>query len=304
VRVSLELPTITSTLDLYIAEINRFPILSAEEEFKLAVKFKKENDLAAAEKLVLCNLRFVVKVAHEYRNYRVKLADLIQEGNIGLMHAVKKFDPYKGYRLISYAVWWIRAYIQNYIIKSWSIVKIGTTQAQRKLFFKMSQTKKELELLSKKNPEFAEIAASLGVKEWEVEEMDGRMGSDVSLDTYIGEGEETTLGDNLVYQGEDQETALIRKEEMALVQRSLAGALAKLSEKESFIVKHRLMADEPMTLQEIGDHFHFTRERARQIEEQVIKKLRLAIPYEPEPKNLPALEAPKDIPKETTKRRK
>lgn len=303
-RVSLELPTITSTLDLYIAEINRFPILSAEEEFKLAVKFKKENDLAAAEKLVLCNLRFVVKVAHEYRNYRVKLADLIQEGNIGLMHAVKKFDPYKGYRLISYAVWWIRAYIQNYIIKSWSIVKIGTTQAQRKLFFKMSQTKKELELLSKKNPEFAEIAASLGVKEWEVEEMDGRMGSDVSLDTYIGEGEETTLGDNLVYQGEDQETALIRKEEMALVQRSLAGALAKLSEKESFIVKHRLMADEPMTLQEIGDHFHFTRERARQIEEQVIKKLRLAIPYEPEPKNLPALEAPKDIPKETTKRRK
>jgi len=300
----LELPTITSTLDLYIAEINRFPILSAEEEFKLAVKFKKENDLAAAEKLVLCNLRFVVKVAHEYRNYRVKLADLIQEGNIGLMHAVKKFDPYKGYRLISYAVWWIRAYIQNYIIKSWSIVKIGTTQAQRKLFFKMSQTKKELELLSKKNPEFAEIAASLGVKEWEVEEMDGRMGSDVSLDTYIGEGEETTLGDNLVYQGEDQETALIRKEEMALVQRSLAGALAKLSEKESFIVKHRLMADEPMTLQEIGDHFHFTRERARQIEEQVIKKLRLAIPYEPEPKNLPALEAPKDIPKETTKRRK
>lgn len=300
----MELPTITSTLDLYIAEINRFPILSAEEEFKLAVKFKKENDLAAAEKLVLCNLRFVVKVAHEYRNYRVKLADLIQEGNIGLMHAVKKFDPYKGYRLISYAVWWIRAYIQNYIIKSWSIVKIGTTQAQRKLFFKMSQTKKELELLSKKNPEFAEIAASLGVKEWEVEEMDGRMGSDVSLDTYIGEGEETTLGDNLVYQGEDQETALIRKEEMALVQRSLAGALAKLSEKESFIVKHRLMADEPMTLQEIGDHFHFTRERARQIEEQVIKKLRLAIPYEPEPKNLPALEAPKDIPKETTKRRK
>ncbi len=131
---------------------------------------------------IVSNLRFVVKIAHEYRNYGFKLADLIQEGNIGLIHAVKKFDPYKGYRLISYAVWWIRAYIQNYLIKSWSIVKIGTTQAQRKLFFKLSQAKKQLETISKKNPEFAEIAESLGVKGSEVAEMDLRMGSrDVSL---------------------------------------------------------------------------------------------------------------------------
>ena len=166
----LNLPSVTATLDIYIAEINRFPLLTAEEEFKLAVELMKENSMEAAEKLVVSNLRFVVKVAHEYRNYRMKLADLIQEGNIGLMHAVKKFDPYKGYRLISYAVWWIRAYIQNYVIKSWSIVKIGTTQAQRKLFFKMSQTRKELETISKKNPEFGEIAESLGVKKWEVEE--------------------------------------------------------------------------------------------------------------------------------------
>lgn len=285
----MELPAITATLDIYIAEINRFPILKAEEEFKLAVQWKKENSMEAAEKLVVSNLRFVVKIAHEYKSYRVKLADLIQEGNIGLMHAVKKFDPYKGYRLISYAVWWIRAYIQNYIIKSWSIVKIGTTQAQRKLFFKMSQTKKDIQLLTKEKPEFGEIAASLGVKEWEVAQMDSRMGSDLSLDAYVGEESETTHGDSLVYEGEDQETALIKKEEMALVQRNIAGALTSLNEKESFIVMNRIMADDPMTLQEIGDRYNFTRERARQIERQAIKKLQLALPYVAEGKNLPEI---------------
>ena len=285
----MELPAITATLDIYIAEINRFPILKAEEEFKLAVQWKKENSMEAAEKLVVSNLRFVVKIAHEYKSYRVKLADLIQEGNIGLMHAVKKFDPYKGYRLISYAVWWIRAYIQNYIIKSWSIVKIGTTQAQRKLFFKMSQTKRDIQLLTKEKPEFGEIAASLGVKEWEVAQMDSRMGSDLSLDAYVGEESETTHGDILVYEGENQETALIKKEEMALVQRNIAGALTSLNEKESFIVMNRIMADDPMTLQEIGDRYNFTRERARQIERQAIKKLQLALPYVAEGKNLPEI---------------
>ena len=278
-RVILNFPAVTATLDIYIAEINRFPILTAEEEFKLAVAFKKDNSMEAAEALVVSNLRFVVKIAHEYRSYRVKLADLIQEGNIGLMHAVKKFDPYKGYRLISYAVWWIRAYIQNYVIKTWSIVKIGTTQAQRKLFFKMSQTRKQLETISKRNPEFGEIAASLGVKKWEVEEMDIRMGQDISLDACVSEDNDSTLGDRLVHEGENQESALIKKEERALVQRNIAGALAMLNEKESFIVKNRLMADNPMTLQEIGEHYNFTRERARQIESQAIKKLQLAIPY-------------------------
>lgn len=274
------LPSVTSTLDIYISEINRFPILGAEEEFSLAVSFKKYDDLEAAEKLVVSNLRFVVKIAHEYRNYGVKLADLIQEGNIGLMHAVKKFDPYKGYRLISYAVWWIRAYIQNFIIKSWSLVKIGTTQVQRKLFFKLNQAKKKLETLSQKNPEFGEIAESLGVKETEIEEMDLRLSQrDISLDAYINDESETSHIDYLTYDGENQEFALIKKEEMDLVKRNIAGALSNLNERESYIVKHRIMTETPITLQEIGNKYNITRERARQIEKQALKKLRLAIPY-------------------------
>ena len=276
----MELPVVTGTLDIYIGEINRHPLLTAEEEFKLAVELKKNNDIEAAEKLIVSNLRFVVKIAHEYRNYGIKLTDLIQEGNIGLMHAVKKFDPYKGYRLISYAVWWIRAYMQNYIIKSWSLVKIGTTQAQRKLFFKLSQAKKRLENLSEKNPEFSEIAESLGVKEVELAEMDLRLSHrDLSLDAFISEDSESTHMDSLAYEGEDQEISLIKKEEMALVKRNIAGALAKLNEKEKYIIKHRVMADHPETLQEIGNRYHITRERARQIEKQALNKMRLAIPY-------------------------
>jgi RNA polymerase sigma-32 factor len=276
----LKLPVVVGTLDLYIAEINRFPLLTAEDEFKIAVRLKKHNDMEAAEKLVVSNLRFVVKIAHEYRSYGFKLADLIQEGNIGLIHAVKKFEPYKGYRLISYAVWWIRAYIQNYLIKSWSIVKIGTTQAQRKLFFKLSQAKKQLETLSKKNPEFAEIAESLGVKGSEVAEMDLRMGSrDVSLHEFIGSEGENSHIDFLAYEGDDQELALIKSEEKSLVQRNIASALANLSERESYIIQHRVMAENPETLQEIGNKFNVTRERARQIEKQALKKVQLALPY-------------------------
>jgi len=284
----MDVPAVTGTLERYIAEINKFPVLSAEEEFTLAVRFKKFNDMEAAHKLVVSNLRFVVKIAHEYRNYGVKLADLIQEGNIGLMHAVKKFDPYKGYRLISYAVWWIRAYMQNYIIKSWSLVKIGTTQAQRKLFFKLGQAKKKLESMSEKNPEFREIADMLGVKEIELQEMDLRMTNrDVSLDEYVNEDGDAMHIDFLTDESEDQETALIKKEQMELVQRHLEGALATLSEKERYIIKHRVMADEPMTLQEIGDRFHITRERARQLEKQALKKLRLALPFAGEGLALP-----------------
>lgn len=276
----MKLPVVTGTLDLYIAEINRFQLLTADEEFKLAVQLKKYNNVEAAEKLIVSNLRFVVKIAHEYRSYGFGLADLIQEGNVGLIHAVKKFDPYKGYRLISYAVWWIRAYIQNYLIKSWSLVKIGTTQAQRKLFFKLSQTKKELETLSKKNPEFGEIATSLGVKGSEVAEMDLRMGSrDVSLNEFINDDGDSSHIDFLTYKGEDQESSLIKDEEMSLAQRDIAGALTHLSERENYIILNRIMTDDPKTLQEIGTKYNISRERARQIEKQALKKMQLALPY-------------------------
>jgi len=276
----LKLPVVTGTLDLYINEINRFALLTPEEEFKLAVRLKKYNDMEAAEKLIVSNLRFVVKIAHEYRNYGFKLADLIQEGNIGLIHAVKKFDPYKGYRLISYAVWWIRAYIQNYLIKSWSIVKIGTTQAQRKLFFKLSQAKKQLESISKTKPEFAEIASSLGVKGSEVAEMDLRMGSrDVSLHEYIGDDGENSHIDFLAFEGENQEVALIKNEERSLVKQNITAALTTLNEREAYIILNRVMADNPETLQKIGDKYNITRERARQIEKQALKKVQLALPY-------------------------
>jgi len=285
----VELPSTSDALDIYIKEINSYSVLSADEEFALAVSLKKHNSIKAAEKLVVSNLRFVVKIAHEYRNYNVRLIDLIQEGNIGLIHAVKKFDPYKGYRLISYAVWWIRAYMQNFIIKSWSIVKIGTTQAQRRLFFKLSQTKKQLQSLSEKKPEFKEIAESIGVNEKEAIEMDQRFTNrDYSLDTQASD-EDSPLINYLAYEGENQESALIKKEELALVQRHIAGAIDKLSSRESFIIKNRVMADNPMTLQEVGDHFHITRERVRQLEKQALKKLQLALPLKE--KEVPLLTA-------------
>ena len=276
----MKLPVVTGSLDLYIAAINHFRLLTPDEEFKLAVRMKEFNDTEAAEKLIVSNLRFVVKIAHEYRNYGYKLADLIQEGNIGLIHAVTKFDPDRGYRLISYAVWWIRAYIQNYLIKSWSIVKIGTTQAQRKLFFKLSQTKKQLEAMSGNNPEFSEIAESLGVKDTEVEEMDLRMGTrDLSLNEFINDDADTSHLDFLTYDGDSQETLLIKHEERRMVKRDISGALAKLNDRESYIIRHRVMADEPLTLQEIGDKYKITRERSRQIEKQALRKVQQHLPY-------------------------
>lgn len=276
----MNLPAVTDTLDRYMMEIQKFQILEPEEEFKLAVRFRKYGDMEAAERLVTSNLRFVVKIAHEYKHYRVRLLDLIQEGNIGLMHAVKKFDPYKGYRLISYAVWWIRAYMQNHIIRSWSLVKIGTTQAQRKLFFKLNQVKKNLERLSRENPEFREAAELLNVKESEVAEMEMRLSNrDVSLDASLDDKGESLFVDQLVDTGSSQEDLLIKKEQRGLVKKNIAGALAKLNERESYIIRNRIMVDEPKTLQEIGDTFNITRERARQIEKEALKKMRLALPY-------------------------
>src|SRR6266568_484149 len=188
------LSSTASSLELYLSEINQFPLLAVEEEQSLARTYRRKGDTRAAHRLVTANLRFVVKVAYEYRSYGFKMADLIQEGNIGLMKAVQKFDPDKGIRLISYAVWWIRAYIQNYILKSWSLVKLGTTQAQRKLFFSLARTKRELDKMSAEHgcdsdgEDSSKIAKELKVKPGEVEEMTQRMlGRDLSLDAPLSD---------------------------------------------------------------------------------------------------------------------
>jgi RNA polymerase sigma-32 factor len=268
------LPEKTSALALYIHKINRFPLLTREEEYELAVRWREHEDLEAAHKLVVSNLRFVVKVAYEYADYGLKIMDLIQEGNIGLMQAVKKFDPYKGFRLISYAVWWIRAYIQNFIVKSWSLVKIGTTQAQKKLFYKMGQVKKKLGIDATTEEDIRAIAQTLDVKDQEVREMNGRLsGRDLSLNATVRDDDETTYID-FVSEEPTQESSLIDEEETTRLKSDIRKALSVLNEKESYIVQHRIMAAKPKTLAEIADTFHISRERVRQIEEGALRKLK------------------------------
>ncbi|NMC74613.1 MAG: RNA polymerase sigma factor RpoH [Geobacteraceae bacterium] len=267
------LPVVPDSMNLYLAEIRRFPVLSAEEEYRLAVRFYEEKDLEAAHTLITSNLRFVVKIAGEYRAYGMKMIDLIQEGNVGLMMAVRKFNPYKGFRLISYAVWWIRAYIQNYIISAWSLLKIGTTQAQRKLFFKLNQAKNAIRnMLGEDDVPAASL--SLDVKESEFVEMEQRLRGDYSLDSEIASGEGYTLLEGLADDRLNQEEVLAEHQESAILEKGISQALTRLNEKERYVIEHRVSADDPMTLQEIADHFSISRERVRQIEEGALKKMK------------------------------
>ena len=270
------MPVLADNLTLYLSEINRFPLLSADEEMELTYRFRAEGDLEAAHRLITANLRFVVKVAGEYRSYGMKMLDLIQEGNIGLMMAVRKFDPAKGVRLISYAVWWIRAYIQNHIISAWSLLKIGTTQAQRKLFFKLNQAKSAIRSMTGADDIHA-AAISLDVKDVEAEEMDQRMRGDFSLDAEVVGGEGLTLLESLPDERLNQEEMLAEAQETAIVQREVAAALTILNEKERFVIERRVSAESPLTLQDIADHFSISRERVRQIEEGALKKMKRAL---------------------------
>jgi len=270
-----DLPVVKDSLESYLIKINQIPLLTRKEEFQLAVRYRKHNDIEAAHKLVTSNLRFVVKVALEYRTYGVKLADLIQEGNIGLMMATKKFNPYKGYRFISYAVWWIRAYIQNYIIKTWSLVKIGTTQAQKKLFYKIGKVKKALESDQENEKQYELLAKDLHVPKADIVEMEQRMSSrDLSLDSTFGENHELTHLDLLRDDRLNQEELFAQEEERRIQQEKVQTAMKRLSEKEMYVIKNRIMGDEPLTLQEIGDHLKLSRERVRQIESEALKKLK------------------------------
>jgi len=269
-----QLSLMPDTLDRYMSEINRLPLLSRDEETTLARRWRDHKDIDAAHQLTCSHLRFVVKIANEYRSYGMRLLDLIQEGNIGLMLAVKKFDPERGIRLITYAVWWIRAYIQNFIIHSWSLVKIGTTQAQKKLFFKLSQAREAIRNLTG-DADAEEIGRALELRGSAVEEMSGRMaGRDSSLDLERFEGAEETFLDHLPDERENQEEALMRRQEETRREATIAAALSALNERERYIVHERILAEVPRTLQDVADEYGITRERVRQLEKNALEKLR------------------------------
>ena len=274
------LPAHTTSLQRYVADNRDNPVLSRLAEYELAMKYKNDGDLDAARKLVSSNLKFVVKVANEYKNYGFNTMDIIQEGNIGLMHAVKGFDPTKGYRIISYAVWWIRAYIQNYIIKSWSLVKVGTTQAQRKLFYKLRSTKNQMELgdgnLSEED--YKELADKLNVSDQAVIEMDKRMGSkDLSLDAEIKGDTDLSHMDFLADDEENQEDLLTKTQQEEIFKSGMKDALKVLKDREKFIIENRILSDKPLTLEELGTKYKISRERVRQIENAALKKMKTVL---------------------------
>ncbi len=264
------------SLQRYLSEIRRYPLLSPEEEHELAVRYKEYKDIGAAYRLVTGNLRLVVMIARNYQRAFRNLLDLIQEGNIGLMEAVRNFDPYRGIRFPSYAVWWVRAYIIRYLMNNWRMVKIGTTQAQRKLFFNLQREKERLEAEGF-SPGPKLLAQHLGVKEEEVVEMTQRMASrDLSLDMPLDESDEeaATFLDFIADKGATAEEEVATTEYRQLISKKMAGFARTLKGKEQVIFTKRLLAEEPLTLQEIGDQYGISRERVRQLESRLKKKLK------------------------------
>jgi RNA polymerase sigma-32 factor len=264
------------SLQRYLVEIRRYPLLSPEEEHELAIRYKEYGDIEAAYRLVTANLRLVVMIARNYQRAFRNLLDLVQEGNIGLMEAVRNFDPYRGVRFPSYAVWWVRAYIIRYVMNNWRMVKLGTTQAQRKLFFNLQREKERLEAEGF-SPGPKLLAQSLGVKEEEVVEMEKRMASrDLSLDTPIDEGDHdaATLMDFLADKHPTAEDEVAATEYRRLISDKMAEFGRKLKGKEQVIFQRRLLAEEPLTLQEIGDQYGISRERVRQLENRLKRKIK------------------------------
>ena len=278
-------PKRRSTIDQYLDEIGRVPLLTREEEIELARRFRSDGDRAAARKLVESNLRFVVKVAHSYSHYNVKLTDLIQEGNIGLMRAVEKFNPDRGYRLISYAVWWIKAYMQNYVIRSWRMVRVGTAQMQRKLFFRRQTDKEELEhgvvdeTLQEDGLDSDDrtVLVPAHVRKRKADDELAMAVQDFSLDAQIDSSDGMTHLDMLPSPDPQQEDMLAKREIMAEVSERIDEVVGLLGDKELYILNHRLLADEPETLQAIGERFGVSRERVRQIENGVKERIGKAV---------------------------
>jgi len=272
---SLPVPSELDPLQRYIREANRFALLSPEEEKELTTKYYETGDKEVAYKLITSNLRLVIKIALEFQKYWMKnLLDLIQEGNIGLMQAIKKFDPYRGIKLSYYASFWIKAYILKFIMDNWKLVKIGTTQSQRKLFYNLKREKEKLRALGyEPGPKL--LSNVLNVREEEVVEMEQRLGGwELSLDAPLKEGSEEYHKNFLPVDEPQVEDLLAQTEVRELFRRKLAEIRQHLSEKELAILDLRLLADKPLTLQEIGARHGISRERVRQIEERLIKKIR------------------------------
>ncbi len=262
------------SLQRYLSEIRRYPLLSREEEHQLAVEYKEFGNIKAAYKLLTSNLRLVVMIAREYEKAFRNLLDLIQEGNVGLMEGLKKYDPYRGVRFPSYAVWWIRAYIIRYIMNNWRMVKIGTTQAQRRLFFNLQKEKEKLEAEGY-TPGPKLLAQRLEVKEGEIVEMEQRLSHrDLSTDVPIGEDQDLTLLNFLADDKQTPEDQLAEVEYRQLLKEKIAVFARGLKDKELFIFQKRLLTENPLTLREIGEEFRISRERVRQIEERLKKKLK------------------------------
>ncbi len=269
-------------LEAFLQEIQHYPLLTPDEEKSLAEDFQETGDVQVAARLVTSNLRLVVKIAFEYRRAYRNIMDLIQEGNIGLMQAVKKYDPSRGVKLSSYAAWWIRAYILRFIVNNWRLVKLGTTQTQRKLFFNLNKERARLAAIGKEATP-ALLAEELGVSEREVIDMQRRLqGTDVSLDAEINDNEGKPLSriDLLVDDNELQDQLIQDARFDEVVHRKLLSFGEPLVDKEAYIFSHRLVSDEPMTLQEIGDFYGISRERVRQIEKRLLGKLRSYLQHE------------------------
>ncbi|MCB0394681.1 MAG: RNA polymerase factor sigma-32 [Bdellovibrionales bacterium] len=265
----------TDALGAYLTEIRKYPLLSPEEEHKLALRYYDEKDKNAAERLITSNLRFVVKIAAEYSKFGAKMIDLVQEGNVGLMHAVKEFNPYKGVRLITYAVWWIRGYIREYLLRHYSMVRIGTTTSQKKLFYNLQNEIQKIES-SGELPTVALLSERMGISEKDINQMQLRLGrKDVSLDAPLDDDSKSRLGDLQTSDSEQSvDEVLALREQLSILDHQIEELRPELNEKELFVLENRLLADQPLTLQDIGDKYSITRERARQIEARVIEKLR------------------------------
>lgn len=262
----------------YLNGVRNIPLLTAEEETELARKWRDEGDEEAGRRLIVHNLRFVVKVAYQYRGYRMRLSDLVQEGNMGLMKAVERFDPGRGNRLITYAIWWIRAYIQAHILRAWSVVRFGTTRAQRRLLFGLSKARREIRHLSAGDPdkELELLADRLGTTRKEVDDTIRRISNrDVTLDAPAGDNDERSpLVARMESEDPYPDDDLERERTRRLVATRLEEILPTLNEREQYILENRLMTDEPMLLREIADVFGVSRERVRQVESGLKLKLR------------------------------